>query len=137
MSRHEYLADTDQLEIKTAQGATPGEGGELSEHKVSGSITRARHPMVGVGLISALPYYAVMLRLRHRLGILKGVGRGCVTLRPTMRAAAPLDCTSGVVADPLPKRKCLVFSWRNSDGPSTHSKTLGAVADYRSAKSRY
>ena len=47
-----YLADSDELQIKMAQGAKPGEGGELPGHKVSTSIARTRHSTTGVGLIS-------------------------------------------------------------------------------------
>lgn len=47
-----YLADSDQLQIKMAQGAKPGEGGELPGHKVSPSIAKTRHSTAGVGLIS-------------------------------------------------------------------------------------
>ncbi|KAG9625996.1 glutamate synthase-like protein, partial [Aureobasidium melanogenum] len=45
-----YLADADELQIKMAQGAKPGEGGELPGHKVSGPIARTRHSTPGVGL---------------------------------------------------------------------------------------
>jgi glutamate synthase (NADPH/NADH) len=47
-----YLADADEIQIKMAQGAKPGEGGELPGHKVSISIARTRHSTPGVGLIS-------------------------------------------------------------------------------------
>uniref|UniRef100_A0A8H7NDP7 glutamate synthase (ferredoxin) n=1 Tax=Bionectria ochroleuca TaxID=29856 RepID=A0A8H7NDP7_BIOOC len=50
-----YLADSDELQIKMAQGAKPGEGGELPGHKVSKSIARTRHSTPGVGLISPTP----------------------------------------------------------------------------------
>lgn len=50
-----YLADADELQIKMAQGAKPGEGGELPGYKVSTSIARTRHSTAGVGLISVNP----------------------------------------------------------------------------------
>jgi glutamate synthase (NADPH/NADH) len=48
----EYLTNADQLQIKMAQGAKPGEGGELPGHKVSDYIAARRHTTPGVGLIS-------------------------------------------------------------------------------------
>ncbi|KAH0252263.1 glutamate synthase-like protein, partial [Aureobasidium melanogenum] len=54
-----YLADADELQIKMAQGAKPGEGGELPGHKVSGPIARTRHSTPGVGLISPPPHHDI------------------------------------------------------------------------------
>ncbi|KAH6918723.1 NADPH-dependent glutamate synthase [Coprinopsis sp. MPI-PUGE-AT-0042] len=54
-----YLADADELQIKMAQGAKPGEGGELPGHKVSASIARTRHSTAGVGLISPPPHHDI------------------------------------------------------------------------------
>lgn len=54
-----YLADSDQLQIKMAQGAKPGEGGELPGHKVSPSIAKTRHSTAGVGLISPPPHHDI------------------------------------------------------------------------------
>ncbi|EXJ60612.1 glutamate synthase [NADPH] [Cladophialophora yegresii CBS 114405] len=54
-----YLADSDELQIKMAQGAKPGEGGELPGHKVSQSIARTRHSTPGVGLISPPPHHDI------------------------------------------------------------------------------
>lgn len=54
-----YLADSDELQIKMAQGAKPGEGGELPGHKVSESIARTRHSTPGVGLISPPPHHDI------------------------------------------------------------------------------
>lgn len=54
-----YLADSDELQIKLAQGAKPGEGGELPGHKVSESIARTRHSTAGVGLISPPPHHDI------------------------------------------------------------------------------
>lgn len=60
-----YLADSDELQIKMAQGAKPGEGGELPGDKVSKSIGRTRHSTPGVGLIS--PPYVVQRSKCHTL----------------------------------------------------------------------
>ena len=54
-----YIADADELQIKMAQGAKPGEGGELPGHKVSGPIARTRHSTPGVGLISPPPHHDI------------------------------------------------------------------------------
>ncbi|AOA64131.1 Glutamate synthase NADH dependent [Komagataella phaffii CBS 7435] len=54
-----YLADADELQIKMAQGAKPGEGGELPGHKVSKEIARTRHSTPGVGLISPPPHHDI------------------------------------------------------------------------------
>lgn len=54
-----YLADSDELQIKMAQGAKPGEGGELPGHKVSAQIGKTRHSTPGVGLISPPPHHDI------------------------------------------------------------------------------
>ena len=48
----EYLANADEIEIKIAQGAKPGEGGQLPSHKVTELIARLRHAQPGISLIS-------------------------------------------------------------------------------------
>ena len=55
----EYLAHADEIEIKIAQGAKPGEGGQLPGHKVSGLIARLRHAQPGVSLISPPPHHDI------------------------------------------------------------------------------
>ena len=54
-----YLAHADEIEIKVAQGAKPGEGGQLPGHKVSGLIARLRHAQPGVSLISPPPHHDI------------------------------------------------------------------------------
>ncbi|KAK9467205.1 hypothetical protein V1512DRAFT_262194 [Lipomyces arxii] len=54
-----YLSDADELQIKMAQGAKPGEGGELPGYKVSDSIAKTRHSTPGVGLISPPPHHDI------------------------------------------------------------------------------
>ncbi|RWS12234.1 glutamate synthase 1-like protein [Dinothrombium tinctorium] len=54
-----YLANSDELQIKMAQGAKPGEGGELPGHKVSKDIAKTRHSVPGVGLISPPPHHDI------------------------------------------------------------------------------
>ncbi len=55
----EYLVNADMLQIKMAQGAKPGEGGQLPGHKVSEYIARIRHAVPGVGLISPPPHHDI------------------------------------------------------------------------------
>lgn len=55
----EYLVNADQLQIKMAQGAKPGEGGQLPGHKVSEYIGKLRHSVPGVGLISPPPHHDI------------------------------------------------------------------------------
>ena len=54
-----YLANADELQIKVAQGAKPGEGGELPGAKVDVTIARIRHSTPGVGLISPPPHHDI------------------------------------------------------------------------------
>ena len=54
-----YLTNADELQIKIAQGAKPGEGGELPGRKVDENIARIRHSTPGVGLISPPPHHDI------------------------------------------------------------------------------
>ena len=54
-----YLTEADELQIKMAQGAKPGEGGQLPGHKVDEWIGRTRHSTPGVGLISPPPHHDI------------------------------------------------------------------------------
>ena len=55
----EYLVSANELQIKMAQGAKPGEGGQLPGHKVDEVIARVRHSTPGVGLISPPPHHDI------------------------------------------------------------------------------
>ncbi len=55
----EYLVNADDIQIKIAQGAKPGEGGQLPGHKVNAQIARVRHSTPGVGLISPPPHHDI------------------------------------------------------------------------------
>jgi glutamate synthase (NADPH/NADH) large chain len=54
-----YLTNADELQIKMAQGAKPGEGGQLPGHKVDDWIAKTRHATPGVGLISPPPHHDI------------------------------------------------------------------------------
>src|SRR5437773_1736863 len=55
----EYLVNSDMMQIKMAQGAKPGEGGQLPGHKVDAVIAAVRHSTPGVGLISPPPHHDI------------------------------------------------------------------------------
>ncbi|MBT6033186.1 MAG: glutamate synthase large subunit [Kordiimonadaceae bacterium] len=55
----EYLVNADDIQIKMAQGAKPGEGGQLPGHKVDPVIAKVRHSTPGVGLISPPPHHDI------------------------------------------------------------------------------
>jgi glutamate synthase (NADPH/NADH) large chain len=55
----EYLVNADMMQIKMAQGAKPGEGGQLPGHKVDAVIAKVRHSTPGVGLISPPPHHDI------------------------------------------------------------------------------
>ncbi|MDZ5697535.1 glutamate synthase large subunit [Chelativorans sp. M5D2P16] len=55
----EYLVNSDMMQIKIAQGAKPGEGGQLPGHKVDATIAKVRHSTPGVGLISPPPHHDI------------------------------------------------------------------------------
>ena len=54
-----YLIHADDLQIKIAQGAKPGEGGQLPGHKVDATIAKTRYSMPGVTLISPPPHHDI------------------------------------------------------------------------------
>ncbi|MDP3968430.1 MAG: glutamate synthase large subunit, partial [Nocardioides sp.] len=55
----EYLTNSDDIQIKMAQGAKPGEGGQLPGHKVYPWVAKTRHSTPGVGLISPPPHHDI------------------------------------------------------------------------------
>ncbi|MBQ4280100.1 MAG: glutamate synthase large subunit [Rikenellaceae bacterium] len=55
----EYLVNADEIQIKVAQGAKPGEGGQLPGFKVDGMIARTRHSIPGISLISPPPHHDI------------------------------------------------------------------------------
>jgi glutamate synthase (NADPH/NADH) large chain/glutamate synthase (ferredoxin) len=80
-----YLASAKELEIKMAQGAKPGEGGQLPGHKVSPYIARLRHTVPGVMLISPPPHHDIysiedLAQLIHDLKEVNSRAKVCVKL---------------------------------------------------------
>ena len=81
----EYLMSAEEIEIKMAQGAKPGEGGQLPGHKVSGLIAKLRHTQEGVTLISPPPHHDIysiedLAQLIHDLKEINPRAKVCVKL---------------------------------------------------------
>jgi glutamate synthase (NADPH/NADH) large chain/glutamate synthase (ferredoxin) len=81
----EYLASAEEIEIKMAQGAKPGEGGQLPGYKVNGLIARLRRTQPGVQLISPPPHHDIysiedLAQLIHDLKEVNPRARICVKL---------------------------------------------------------
>ena len=81
----EYLVNSDDIQIKMAQGAKPGEGGQLPGHKVDKTIGATRHSTPGVGLISPPPHHDIysiedLAQLIHDLKNVNGGARISVKL---------------------------------------------------------
>ncbi|MFO1255306.1 MAG: glutamate synthase large subunit [Sphingomonadaceae bacterium] len=81
----EYLVNADDIQIKMAQGAKPGEGGQLPGHKVDKTIGATRHSTPGVGLISPPPHHDIysiedLAQLIHDLKNVSGGARISVKL---------------------------------------------------------
>jgi glutamate synthase (NADPH/NADH) large chain/glutamate synthase (ferredoxin) len=81
----EYLASAEEIEIKMAQGAKPGEGGQLPGHKVNALIARLRRTQPGVQLISPPPHHDIysiedLAQLIHDLKEVNPRARICVKL---------------------------------------------------------
>src|SRR5207344_894280 len=80
-----YLVNSDEMQIKMAQGAKPGEGGQLPGHKVDEYIGRIRHSTPGVGLISPPPHHDIysiedLAQLIHDLKMVNPQSRVSVKL---------------------------------------------------------
>ncbi len=80
-----YLVNADELQIKMAQGAKPGEGGQLPGHKVDEYIAKIRYSTPGVGLISPPPHHDIysiedLAQLIHDLKNSNDQARVCVKL---------------------------------------------------------
>lgn len=86
-----YLRSAEEIQIKVAQGAKPGEGGQLPGHKVTGLIARLRHTVPGVTLISPPPHHDIysIEDLAQLIFDLKQVN-------PTAKIAVKLVSTAGV-----------------------------------------
>ena len=117
-----YLADSDELQIKMAQGAKPGEGGELPGHKVSKSIARTRHSTPGVGLISPPPHHDI-----YSIEDLKQLIFDLKCSNPRARVSVKLVSETGVgiVASGVAKAKADHILISGHDGGTGASRWTG------------
>ena len=86
-----YLRSAEELQIKVAQGAKPGEGGQLPGHKVSPLIARLRHTMPGITLISPPPHHDI-----YSIEDLAQLIFDLKQINPEARIAVKLVSTAGV-----------------------------------------
>ena len=124
----EYLVNADDLQIKMAQGAKPGEGGQLPAHKVYPWIAKTRHSTPGVGLISPPPHHDI-----YSIEDLKQLIHDLKNSNPEARVHVKLVAEVGVgtVAAGVSKAKADVVLISGHDGgtgasPLTSLKHAGA-----------
>ncbi|KAK0634879.1 glutamate synthase [Bombardia bombarda] len=117
-----YLADSDEIQIKMAQGAKPGEGGELPGHKVSKSIARTRHSTPGVGLISPPPHHDIysIEDLKQLIYDLK-----CASPRSRVSVKLVSETGVGIVASGVAKAKADHILISGHDGGTGASRWTG------------
>jgi glutamate synthase (NADPH/NADH) len=117
-----YLTDADELQIKMAQGAKPGEGGELPGHKVSESIGRTRHSTPGVGLISPPPHHDI-----YSIEDLKQLIYDLKCSNPRARISVKLvsEVGVGIVASGVAKAKADHVLISGHDGGTGASRWTG------------
>ena len=109
----EYLVNADDLQIKMAQGAKPGEGGQLPAHKVYPWIAKTRHSTPGVGLISPPPHHDI-----YSIEDLKQLIHDLKNANPQARVHVKLVAEMGVgtVAAGVSKAKADVVLISGHDG---------------------
>ena len=125
----EYLVNSDDIQIKMAQGAKPGEGGQLPGHKVYPWVAKTRYSTPGVGLISPPPHHDIysIEDLAQLIHDLKNANRP----RPDPREARRRGRASGTVAAGVAKAHADVVLISGHDGgtgasPLTSLKHAGA-----------
>ncbi|WP_040491157.1 glutamate synthase large subunit [Ilumatobacter nonamiensis] len=109
----EYLTNSDDIQIKMAQGAKPGEGGQLPGHKVYPWIAETRHSTPGVGLISPPPHHDI-----YSIEDLKQLIHDLKNANPSARIHVKLVAETGVgtVAAGVSKAKADVVLISGHDG---------------------
>jgi glutamate synthase (NADPH/NADH) large chain len=124
----EYLVNADDIQIKMAQGAKPGEGGQLPGHKVYPWVAKTRHSTPGVGLISPPPHHDI-----YSIEDLKQLIHDLKNSNPAARVHVKLVSEVGVgtVAAGVSKAKADVVLISGHDGgtgasPLTSLKHAGA-----------
>jgi glutamate synthase (ferredoxin) len=119
----EYLMSADELEIKIAQGAKPGEGGQLPGHKVTAEIAALRHSVKGVTLISPPPHHDI-----YSIEDLAQLIFDLKQINPRARVAVKLVSEAGVgtVAAGVAKAFADVIHIAGHDG-GTGASPLGSI----------
>ncbi|XP_067951479.1 uncharacterized protein [Watersipora subatra] len=117
-----YLAHCDDLQIKMAQGAKPGEGGELPGYKVTKDIAETRHSIQGVGLISPPPHHDI-----YSIEDLAQLIYDLKSANPTARISVKLvsEVGVGVVAAGVAKGKSEHITISGHDGGTGASSWTG------------
>ncbi len=118
-----YLTNADELQIKMAQGAKPGEGGQLPGHKVDATIARTRHSTPGVGLISPPPHHDI-----YSIEDLAQLIHDLKNSNPSARVAVKLVAEVGVgtIAAGVSKAKADVVLISGHDG-GTGASPLSSI----------
>ncbi|MGN1356593.1 MAG: glutamate synthase large subunit [Succinivibrionaceae bacterium] len=119
----DYLINSDQIQIKMAQGAKPGEGGQLPGHKVSEYIGYLRHSVPGVGLISPPPHHDIysiedLAQLIHDLK--------CVNPKASISVKLVSEVGVGTVAAGVSKAKADHVTIAGHDG-GTGASPLSSI----------
>lgn len=119
----EYLINCEELQIKVAQGAKPGEGGQLPGHKVSAEIAHVRHTTPGVTLISPPPHHDI-----YSIEDLKQLIRDLKCANPNARVSVKLVSEVGVgtIAAGVAKAKADMVHIAGYDG-GTGASPLTAI----------
>ncbi|MBN1996330.1 glutamate synthase large subunit [candidate division KSB1 bacterium] len=119
----EYLVNADELQIKMAQGAKPGEGGQLPGHKVSPEIAKVRHTTPGVTLISPPPHHDIysIEDLAQLIYDLKAVNTKC---RVSVKLVSEVGV--GTIASGVAKAKADMVLISGHDG-GTGASPLTAI----------
>ncbi len=117
-----YLSHADELQIKMAQGAKPGEGGELPGYKVTEDIARTRNSVPGVGLISPPPHHDI-----YSIEDLAQLIYDLKSANPTARISVKLvsEVGVGVVAAGVAKGKAEHILISGHDGGTGASSWTG------------
>ncbi|KAI8091565.1 hypothetical protein BDF21DRAFT_490308 [Thamnidium elegans] len=117
-----YLADADELQIKMAQGAKPGEGGELAGSKVSEEIASTRKTTPGIGLISPPPHHDI-----YSIEDLKQLIYDLKCANPRSRVSVKLvsEVGVGIVAAGVAKAKADHILISGHDGGTGASRWTG------------
>ncbi|SFH08366.1 glutamate synthase large subunit [Pontibacter chinhatensis] len=118
-----YLANADEIQIKIAQGAKPGEGGQLPGHKVDKWIARVRHSTPGVGLISPPPHHDI-----YSIEDLKQLIYDLKNANPKARINVKLVAEAGVgtIAAGVAKAKADAIMISGADG-GTGASPLSSI----------